>query len=467
MNRVKVAYSGWATLGQGVLVHRFNVVKFIKTSPSLRTIDRYNRVMFEKLRIVGKSLRNNGLIYTSKEIILHFLGDLMYGIYFAIWERQNQNDKTDIAIVIRQEKPESDTFSLLDELKDKDEARTLHILSSKEIDTTQLDLWDDSLYTTARTDTREAFAVLSKSQTVICKQNSHLKWYRIFDTSDRTYIRLYHGPITKAYGRSASGSSPRKARILPSVDSGMKYRSVASETERYFRSSSEGRHPDLFPIWGYPRFDRVKKLASGAGEPVLPDETTSLLENTTYNILYAPTQKDGEYLTTFFPFDEFDVDHFSNWCHEHDVRLYLRPHPSRQPKVSHLINDERIIFADQSFANSATELMPFIDGLITDYSSIYLEYLPFDRPIVFVRDRHERFLHIRGLAFDIDRYFPGEKPATYQAFLNTLENALAGNDGLASDRQFVRETFIPELDQSFLEYVLEGANSDIDTFTQD
>jgi|GEM_PF-3251212 hypothetical protein len=417
--------------------------------------------MIYLLRKTLESISDNGVRYTATQVGLRLLAPFA-AVVFALYDRATTDRARDVTIAVRGRTPESDTFALLDQCAERDGEPTLHVCSTRDVDDTQFDLWDSRGVTvvSSRFHALECIRSISRSSVVVCKQDSHFKWYRLFDSSDRTWIRLYHGPITKSYERTRTGSRPQRIEPVTSiVQDGIGHRSVNSDAEKYFRSSSEGRHPGRFPTWGYPRFDRIRRFVDGESEPILPTQTERVVdEPETVNILYAPTHKDGAYETTFFPFPDFEIRRLREFCAEHDVRFFLRPHPGNEDQYTHLTDGEHVVFAGQQFANSATELMPYMDGLVTDYSSIYVEFLPFDRPIIFVKDDHERFQQVRGLAFEYDRYFPGPKPDTFQQFLETLEGV--GEDGdldstYAENRAFVRETFAPDHDRSFLTEVLD------------
>ncbi|MBX0297756.1 CDP-glycerol glycerophosphotransferase family protein [Haloarcula nitratireducens] len=420
--------------------------------------------MLKPLNQIGETLRNNEAIHTMSRIMsyLYTVG-FPFCFVFVLYDHFTSHDRRDITILIRGTKPESDTFALLNELAVDDTERALYAFSPQGIDDTQLTHWDDSDVTTesAELHTLTFFRALAQSEIVLCKSNQFLKWYRLLDRSDRRYVRLYHGPITKAYGSTRTGSEPSSfGDGVPLPDTAPRYRSVASVGEKYFRASAEGCHPSQYPTWGYPRFDRIQRFIGGDASPVLPENAEAVLEEGDYtDILYAPTHKDGAYTTTFLPFEDADTGRLRDWCHEHDVRLFLRPHPKENVEYDHLVDDERIFSADQTFANSATELMPYLDGLITDYSSIYVAFLLYDRPVIFLKDDHERFLSVRGLAFDYERYFPGPKPETFDAFLDELATITDGHDEFANERSFVRDTFVPGRETTFLEAILDECNS--------
>lgn len=410
--------------------------------------------MLGRLGAIIEYFNERGLRPTLAKIAVHLLS-LPAGLIFAVYDWVTTHDRQDVTISIPGSQPESDTYALLDTLSERQEPGQLTVLSYKTVDTSQLDLWEDITVRTPRHHTLSCFRALARSDVVLCKHDSHLKWYRMFDTSDRTYVRSYHGPITKAYGATRTESQPTYHSMVPRPDTTIKLRVVNSDTERYFRASAEGRHPQRFRKWGYPRFDRLWRFVDGDATPVLPPSTCETLatEDSTTDILYAPTHKDRDYVTTFVPYPNADPERLQAWCHENNVRLFLRPHPGESPRMDHLVDSETILLADQSIASAATELLPHMDGLITDYSSIYVEFLPFNRPIVFVPDNHERFCEIRGLAFDYERYFPGPKPQTFSDFLAALEQVVTGEDGYADERGFVRETFTPRTEYSFLNAV--------------
>ena len=84
------------------------------------------------------------------------------------------------------------------------------------------------------------------------------------------------------------------------------------------------------------------------------------------------------------------------------------------------------------------EILSECDGLITDYSSVYFDYLLLDRPIGFITDDIEEYGRINGFVFDDPlSVMPGDKINTMEE-LNTFFKSLCdGNDAYADERKKV------------------------------
>ena len=77
-------------------------------------------------------------------------------------------------------------------------------------------------------------------------------------------------------------------------------------------------------------------------------------------------------------------------------------------------------------AKQYTEIMDYIncfDCLITDYSSIYLDYMPLERPIIFLPYDLDEELKTSGFVMDYMENTPGLKPLTQSSFTDALDKA--------------------------------------------
>ena len=80
------------------------------------------------------------------------------------------------------------------------------------------------------------------------------------------------------------------------------------------------------------------------------------------------------------------------------------------------------------------------DGLITDYSSVYFDYLLLNRPIGFTVDDMEEYMKNRGFVVDDPRpLMPGQFLNTPEDFCGFLSDLLEGRDPYGEERLRVKE----------------------------
>ena len=82
----------------------------------------------------------------------------------------------------------------------------------------------------------------------------------------------------------------------------------------------------------------------------------------------------------------------------------------------------------------------FSDMLVTDYSSIYFDYLLLGKPIIFFNYDLEKYLdNSRELYFDYNEFTPGEKVATQEGLQNALLRFTSGSKAYADSYKAHRD----------------------------
>lgn len=118
----------------------------------------------------------------------------------------------------------------------------------------------------------------------------------------------------------------------------------------------------------------------------------------------------------------------NEYLKENNTILYLRPHPAQDISVMHLDEMSNIIIADNDYlAEKGLQLYEFLtqtDALITDYSSVYYDYLMLDRPIALAIEDLDDFRSKWPMFFD-------DFKANYKCpYLYTVEDL----------KQFIKDT---------------------------
>jgi CDP-glycerol glycerophosphotransferase (TagB/SpsB family) len=152
--------------------------------------------------------------------------------------------------------------------------------------------------------------------------------------------------------------------------------------------------------------------------------------------LYAPTWRHGREATRFFPFGDFDPLALVDYLRSRSLLLLLRPHPndaSAYPEMMtplrHLAESQDVVrlLADTDLPDVHSAL-PFTDVLVTDYSSLYHDFLLLDRPMVFVPYDYEEFSRRNGFHYDYLGDLPGPAVGSMAQLIAEFESVLEGRD---------------------------------------
>lgn len=274
-------------------------------------------------------------------------------------------------------------------------------------------------------------------------------------------VNLWHGVPLKTIGMMQKNLSlfTRKYYKYFFADN---YEAVLTTSRKMIPIMSKSFlvEPERIRVWGQPRNDVLfrDKSESSMVFSLWDRDNTHGEENNhgnhrKYRILYAPTFRDhGE--TRLFPFSEFAVgnpsrnvyiEQMQQWLLQNNICIYIRMHLYdctenewiRDMDVPgspiRLLNEDRV--------EDIMEVLNQFDLLITDYSSIYIDYLLTGNPIIFLPYDREEYLADRGLNFPYDEVTPGPKPETLQELLNSVENLLYNTDDYAQQREELNQYF--------------------------
>lgn len=187
---------------------------------------------------------------------------------------------------------------------------------------------------------------------------------------------------------------------------------------------------------GYPAYDVLLREDSNDVnfETLFPD-----YPDTKYLFLYAPTFRVFS-KTKWFPFEDFDPLKLAGFLEKHKISIALRPHPNENVPLNELLQyTDRIICADHKKIEDIFSVFPQLSGIITDYSSIYIEGLLKDIPAIFIPYDLEHYE--RGLALPYDEITPGPKVKHFDQFLQSIEKIVQGTEKNSYKRNKVKDLY--------------------------
>ena len=143
-----------------------------------------------------------------------------------------------------------------------------------------------------------------------------------------------------------------------------------------------------------------------------------------FTFFYAPTWRDSnpDFLTNEF----LNLEIIENFCIENNAKFLIKLHSNSKFKIdSGKFNYVQIL--DNSV--DSNQAMVMSDCLITDYSSIYFDYLVLNKPILFYRfDEDEYKTESREFYNEIYKYIPGLISKNINGLLNDMKCVLNDKD---------------------------------------
>lgn len=130
---------------------------------------------------------------------------------------------------------------------------------------------------------------------------------------------------------------------------------------------------------------------------------------------------------------------------ELDILLVLKPHPVQDLSVIKAEDlSNFVILTNKDLEEANINLYEFLgqtDGLITDYSSVYYDYLLTDKPIAITTDDLEEYKKVFEFAYDdIFKVIKGEYINNLDDFKKFLNNISTGNDVAKEERLNAKDT---------------------------
>lgn len=129
----------------------------------------------------------------------------------------------------------------------------------------------------------------------------------------------------------------------------------------------------------------------------------------------------------------------NEFAEKNKVLIILKPHFSQDTSYIQKLNLSNIVLInDQFFIDNNISSYEFVggcDALITDYSSIYFDYLLLDKPVAAIWEDIDEYRRNRGFAIDVDYYMSGAyKIYDSSDFLAFLKEIVTGIDSMKDSR---------------------------------
>ncbi|WP_321319543.1 CDP-glycerol glycerophosphotransferase family protein [Labilibaculum sp.] len=218
-------------------------------------------------------------------------------------------------------------------------------------------------------------------------------------------------------------------------------------TEHFFKPAFISDH---FIDTGYPRNDIIVNPIKYKNALINSDEKTiqkviELRKKGIKSILYAPTFRDtgGDGISDGI----LDLHKLNEFAIKNDFVFVFKLHPLPQYKT--ISNEfERILWYDN--VKDVYPLLPEIDGMVSDYSSIYMDYILLNRPVFFLLyDREKYETKDRELHSFFNDFIIGSISTTQEKLEQDLLSTFTKNDEFVTARtQIIEKSYLNTDDNS-------------------
>ena len=247
-------------------------------------------------------------------------------------------------------------------------------------------------------------------------------------TEKQMVVNLWHGIPCKSIGKLSHLNNGEEFFFS--------YVCASSEFYRPIMAKAFGCPEENVCICGEPKTDRLYEVQK--------------LESENKLVLWAPTFRQSEYLgyndsqsSSLLPLiDDTDWEELNEVAKSKNIKIVVKLHGAQNVNsFTEELYSNLEIYSDNSFHRYGYNLYDFMaqsDALLTDYSSVYLEYLLMNRPIGFTLEDIDEYKDTRGFVFEnpLD-YMPGEKLYSKEDLYQFLNDIATAKDTYKDDRERV------------------------------
>ncbi len=270
--------------------------------------------------------------------------------------------------------------------------------------------------------------LLLSASTIIIQYHCHDFVWKGITNRNHFIVDLWHGMPVKGVGfTGAKGYSMRELKFYEKEALNYDVMISSSKIDRLAMSASF--HIPFYKVWvtGLPRNDWLLQKSQQLPRDLCEAEQALKCQlDGRQLVLYAPTFRKNN--SGFYRFSSAEAEELASFLSKNNVVMGFRPHICDRV-WPFLLEKPEFLDLGADIYNETQVLLRLTDVLITDYSSIWLDFLLLGRPIIaFIYDWNE-YKEDRGLIYDYEQIFPGPQIHKFSELTPALKKAL--KDGMS------------------------------------
>lgn len=279
---------------------------------------------------------------------------------------------------------------------------------------------------------------LSELLTAKYTVNTFFDLEKFINSKKRINLQLWHGMPVKTIGYTEKNIPYRTLKAYKRNQNSFFF--VTSDIFKISMIASFLMHPNKVYITGQPKTDCIFKQKNMAKikDFIHADKFSKI-------VIYAPTYKEAlrncdcrevqHEFNNIFYMDDYSQEQFYKLLEDKNMLFIIKPHPFEEKLYRNLEKKEyfnhpniKILYNSDMKNNNLYfyEFFQIADLMITDFSSIGIDYLLTQKPIIFLNSLAEEYNKNRGFILE-DNYeimMPGEKVYNFNQLLKAIEDAI-------------------------------------------
>ncbi|MDO5520481.1 MAG: CDP-glycerol glycerophosphotransferase family protein [bacterium] len=270
--------------------------------------------------------------------------------------------------------------------------------------------------------------------------------YPIYPSKKQCVVNLWHGMPLKKIGNLEAGCEQINYNYFS-------YVLATSQLFAKIMPKVFGCSEEQVKLLGQPRCNALFKKGSNLRK---------LCHGANKMIVWLPTFRDpgddyeqkGLFLELL---ENGDMELLNEYVRKLGLFILIKIHPLQKITKQYEYTYSNIVILREEEVKeiSLYEILSVSDALITDYSSVYFDYLLVDRPIGFTIDDVKMYEKIRGYIFENPlNYMPGQQIHNMIELKNFIRNVSEGPDLYRSQRHKINDLVNEFQDGDFCKQVL-------------
>ncbi|MCX6781634.1 MAG: CDP-glycerol glycerophosphotransferase family protein [Candidatus Magasanikbacteria bacterium] len=276
----------------------------------------------------------------------------------------------------------------------------------------------------------------SKSKIIQLWHGTPLKRLTL-DASIATYLFQLKNKIIQAWYGKTSEELLKVSSFNKRIISWIILQYIGRESDLIISATDKNKkiYAEL-PIFGH-------KNIKTTGQPrndVLFEKIES--KNKKKLLFYLPTWREYDKNFDFFGQYKFNLEKFDSFLERNNANFIIKLHAcdeKQSKKIADLFANAKNISLSQ--IEDIYEILPKTDILLTDYSSVYFDFLLLNRPVVFTPFDLVLYEKLRGFYYDYNSVTPGPKANDWDEVVEYVQDILNGVDNYKQRRLLVNRDF--------------------------